>query len=94
MSVECFGNELTQILDMFVSFDLKVVGDATFTHIERHPEEVLLNQLYLWYWQGDVHVWLKSHRDTIAVGALHRRLVKPVHKVDYYRLVSLEMVLP
>ena len=81
-NVEGVPNELFEIADLLVTFDREVVQDAAFARVERHPEELLLDELNLRDWQRDIHVGLKGDRDAVAIRTPHGRLVQPMHQIN------------
>ena len=94
VNFERIADALLQMINRFVTFNRKVVQNASFARIERNPEELLLDQSYLGDGQRDIHVWFKGHRDAVAVGTLDSGLVQAVHHIDDHRLISLEMIFP
>ena len=81
-NVEGVPDELFEIADLLVTFDREVVQDATFARVERHPEELLLDELNLRDWQRDIHVGLEGDRDAVAIRTPHGRLVQPMHQIN------------
>ena len=91
---ESFADHFLEMIDLLVTLDAEVEEHAALAWIERHPEELLLDEADFWDGQRYIHVGLERHRDAVAVGALDRRLVQAVHHVDDDGLVALQMVLP
>ena len=77
------------MVDRLVRLDRKIVEDAAFRRVKRHPEELLLNQTDFRDGQRNIHIGLESDGHAVAVGALDGRLVQPVHQVDNHGLVAL-----